>query len=657
MYKINEDLSIYVTRGDIVLMNVTAEFNDKPYTFQPGELVRIKVYKKKKASEVVLEKDFPITAYTQKVQIYLSGDDTKIGEVISKPVTYWYEVELNPLNEPQTIIGYDEDGAKVFMLFPEGADKEVQEYEPGEEELLSRFMDDELDLTSKHPVENHVIARAIAQLTAGHEAIHKAIAEKYVTPQMFGAIGDGEADDTEAIQKAIDGGGTVYFPPGVYMINGANAGWGHIHEGGIRPKSNSSLVFDPGAVLKCLPKNNGFYNVISLDRVENVTISGGRIIGDVDEHTGTGSQFGYGVGIYECNRILIENMEISKCWGDGIIFDSHDELTGENNNIVVNNCVIHDCRRQGISVVIGGAHNVISNCHIYNISGTDPQSGIDVEPNGDTPIKDLIISGCTIHDTVGASIILNRCDGCHVSDCNLVSVNYWMSCATPNFIDGCVVGKITVFGQGLQCSNSHINLVSFQGGSASFEGCNFTENGDNMVNAGNDGEGTGKYARFSNCVFEADSKAIVYMQNGNRLTETVFENCDFRNITAAFTLSFKETRFSGCNFHLAKALWSLLTITTVSSNTLFVMDCCRFIHEGGTKTITYIVNIGGGGMPTFILRNNYLLGYANGGYTANADGTGHFITIGNITDSTQNAFLMVGSSAFTNTNKNNVILA
>ena len=223
MYKINEDLSIYVTRGDIVLMNVTAEFNDKPYTFQPGELVRIKVYKKKKASEVVLEKDFPITAYAQKVQIYLSGDDTKIGEVISKPVTYWYEVELNPLNEPQTIIGYDEDGAKVFMLFPEGADKEVQEYEPGEEELLSRFMDDDLDLSSKHPVENHVIARAIAQLTAGHEAIHKAIAEKYVTPQLYGAIGDGEADDTEALQKAAEycavNNALLHIPCGSYVIS------------------------------------------------------------------------------------------------------------------------------------------------------------------------------------------------------------------------------------------------------------------------------------------------------------------------------------------------------------------------------------------------------------------------------------------------------
>ncbi len=41
--------------------------------------------------------------------------------------------------------------------------------------------------------------------------------------RSFGAVGDGETDDTEAIQAAIDetssaGGGTVLFPPGAYLV-------------------------------------------------------------------------------------------------------------------------------------------------------------------------------------------------------------------------------------------------------------------------------------------------------------------------------------------------------------------------------------------------------------------------------------------------------
>ena len=37
---------------------------------------------------------------------------------MNKPVEYWYEIELN--NE-HTVIGYDDNGAKIFMLFPEGS--------------------------------------------------------------------------------------------------------------------------------------------------------------------------------------------------------------------------------------------------------------------------------------------------------------------------------------------------------------------------------------------------------------------------------------------------------------------------------------------------------------------------------------------------------
>ena len=161
MFVLNDDLSIYATRGDIVFFTVTADDNGAAYVFQPGDVVRIKVYGKKDAESVVLQKDFPVTAAAESVEIYLSEEDTKIGEVISKPKDYWYEVELNPLSNPQTIIGYDEDGAKVFKLFPEGDD--IPEYVPSPEEL-PKAIDDELDLTSPRPVENQAIARAVVQL-------------------------------------------------------------------------------------------------------------------------------------------------------------------------------------------------------------------------------------------------------------------------------------------------------------------------------------------------------------------------------------------------------------------------------------------------------------------------------------------------------------
>lgn len=50
------------------------------------------------------------------------------------------------------------------------------------------------------------------------------IKECFVTPQMFGAVADGQIDDTAAIQAAIgfvelNGGGAVFFPSGTYKIS------------------------------------------------------------------------------------------------------------------------------------------------------------------------------------------------------------------------------------------------------------------------------------------------------------------------------------------------------------------------------------------------------------------------------------------------------
>lgn len=189
-----EDNYIYATRGDIVFFGVTAEDDGVPYHFQPGDILRIKVYGKKDAETVYLEKDFPVLEPCRSVEIYLTEEDTKFGEIISKPVDYWYEVCLNPDTDPQTIIGYSDEGAAVFRLFPEGADVEKDEHIPTEEDIP--FVDEDIDLTSPRPVANKAVAAAIARLERDAK-------NDYYTPQMFGARGDGVTDDTNAILSMI----------------------------------------------------------------------------------------------------------------------------------------------------------------------------------------------------------------------------------------------------------------------------------------------------------------------------------------------------------------------------------------------------------------------------------------------------------------------
>ena len=123
MFRIYDDMTIHITRGDIGVIDVRANKNENElYTFQPYDIVRLRVFTKKRHEDVVLSKDVTIESETQLVTIQLDREDTKIGELINKPVEYWYEVELNPDRFPQTFIGYDENGPKRFMLYPEGGE-------------------------------------------------------------------------------------------------------------------------------------------------------------------------------------------------------------------------------------------------------------------------------------------------------------------------------------------------------------------------------------------------------------------------------------------------------------------------------------------------------------------------------------------------------
>lgn len=208
MVIVSEDKTIQVTRGDTVVFTVSADIDGERVNFNPGDVVRFKVYEKKNANNVVLQKDFPIEAECEYVTITLTGAETKIGVVISKPVDYWYEVELNPFTEPQTIVGYDDHGAKVFKLFPEGRD--LVEEAPKEEDIP--IVDAELDMTSTRPVQNQAIARAITKLNAKIEEAEVGV--------LTGGVNIAEYTYTKCYKK----GRLVVFQFSMSVANGLEGG-------------------------------------------------------------------------------------------------------------------------------------------------------------------------------------------------------------------------------------------------------------------------------------------------------------------------------------------------------------------------------------------------------------------------------------------------
>lgn len=115
MFKIEEDI-ISLTRGDKCVIG----FSINEYTFKVGDYVNFRVYKKNGLdSAPLLEKRVEVNEEAESIDIELTSTETKIGELGNKVVEYWYEIELNG---NQTVIGYDEKGAKKLMLYPEGAD-------------------------------------------------------------------------------------------------------------------------------------------------------------------------------------------------------------------------------------------------------------------------------------------------------------------------------------------------------------------------------------------------------------------------------------------------------------------------------------------------------------------------------------------------------
>lgn len=112
--------TIEINRGDVLSLDLSLKLSDgTTYTFQPDDTIVFSVYNKKKMDKpAVLIKEVIVETTATSVNIPLSSNDTKIGGLINKPVDYWYEVELNG---QYTVIGYDEDGAKIFRLYPEGS--------------------------------------------------------------------------------------------------------------------------------------------------------------------------------------------------------------------------------------------------------------------------------------------------------------------------------------------------------------------------------------------------------------------------------------------------------------------------------------------------------------------------------------------------------
>lgn len=119
--------NIEINRGNVLPLTIDTinERNDTPYEFQVGDVIRFTVMENGNVENILLQKDFTVEEKGTEVEIVISANEMKIGELSSEKVKYWYEIELAPDTDyTQTIIGYDmEEGPALLIILPEGGDK------------------------------------------------------------------------------------------------------------------------------------------------------------------------------------------------------------------------------------------------------------------------------------------------------------------------------------------------------------------------------------------------------------------------------------------------------------------------------------------------------------------------------------------------------
>ena len=126
MATLGTNYSIEINRGDMLAMTIKAnDSNGDPYIFKVDDVVRFKIMERNKCENVILQKDVKVTEEMESVPVIISSEEMKIGNIINKPVDYWYEVELNPdTSSAITILGYKKKtGPRILSLTPEGGNK------------------------------------------------------------------------------------------------------------------------------------------------------------------------------------------------------------------------------------------------------------------------------------------------------------------------------------------------------------------------------------------------------------------------------------------------------------------------------------------------------------------------------------------------------
>lgn len=253
-------------------------------------------------------------------------------------------------------------------------------------------------------------------ISVGSLYAHFVNKDKIVTPEQFGAYGDGIHNDTEALRTAASYTTTVLaLRPVKYRVSltGDNQTVLSFNRDNITIKGNNAIIE---------LANNAYphYNILAFTDCKNFNVYDLELVGDRAEHDYSGGgthEFGYGIFVKTDYTSLqttlncygsIHNVKIHDMTGDGIV-TKNGLATG---TIEIVDCEIYKNRRQGISI-LDSDQIIIRDTYIHEIgltqdgvAGTSPTSGIDIEPaSGTQQVNYVLVDGCNIEKCYRYAIV------------------------------------------------------------------------------------------------------------------------------------------------------------------------------------------------------------------------------------------------------------
>lgn len=220
----------------------------------------------------------------------------------------------------------------------------------------------------------------------------------------FGAKGDSTTDDTAAIQAALDAASTrgisaVLFPTGTYKVSATTADNNFF--AALTVHSGQRLLFD-AATLQLTANGYDFYAVLNIHNVNNVTVEGGlTIIGDRESHTATTGESGHGIRIVNSHNVHVSDVDIRYTWGDGVCVGGNGTMDEISQNVTLERIRTYKCSRNGLSIIEADGV-VVRDCDFTCTDRTNPQYGIDIEPNLGTATNILIENVRMLNNGVGS---------------------------------------------------------------------------------------------------------------------------------------------------------------------------------------------------------------------------------------------------------------